>query len=266
MEFSSDTPVSAAGMHGPPPGVFPAGQVCLFLDFDGTLIELVDDPRDVRPDVQLLRILSSLQVALGGAIALISGRRLEELDTLLHPLKLPAAGLHGLERRDARGRLRLRAPTSARADLCRLRARLRELVAANTGLLLEDKGASLAVHYRRAPELQETVRRAVAALVAALAPKLELLQGDMVLEIKPHGLDKATAVDGFMREEPFAGRVPVFVGDDLTDCDGFGAARRHAGMTVAVGDRVTAQWHLPDPAAVRVWLARIVEAGRQRGT
>jgi len=116
------------------------------------------------------------------------------------------------------------------------------------------------------PELQEAVQRAVAGLVAPLASALELLQGDMVLEIKPHALDKATAVEGFMREEPFAGRIPVFVGDDLTDCDGFGAVRRHAGMTVAVGDRVTAQWHLPHPAAVRAWLARIAEAGRRRRT
>ena len=254
----------AAGLGGAEPGVLPAGRICLFLDFDGTLVEFADDPRDVRPDAHLPQLLSSLQLALDGAVALISGRRLEELDVLLHPLRLPAAGLHGLERRDAQGRLRLRPPTAAGPELRGLRSRLRELVAAHAGLLLEDKGAALALHYRRAPELQETVQRAVAALVAPLAPQLQLLRGDMVLEIKPQAPDKATAVEGFMREPPFAGRVPVFVGDDVTDRDGFGAVRRHHGMTVAVGARVTAQWRLPDPAAVRTWLARIAEAGGRR--
>ena len=260
MESPKDSP--AAGLGGAEPGVLPAGRICLFLDFDGTLVEFADHPRDVRPDAHLLQLLSSLQLVLGGAIALISGRRLEELDVLLQPLQLPAAGLHGLERRDAQGRLR--PPTAAGPELRGLRSRLLELIAAHAGLLLEDKGASLALHYRRAPELQETVQRAVAALVAPLAPQLQLLRGDMVLEIKPQAPDKATAVEGFMREPPFAGRVPVFVGDDVTDRDGFGAVRRHDGMTVAVGDRVTAQWRLPDPAAVRAWLARIAEAGRRR--
>lgn len=256
MMIPDDTP-------GAEPAVLPAGRICLFLDFDGTLVEFADHPRDVRPDAQLLELLRSLQIGLAGAVALISGRRIEELDALLHPLRLPAAGLHGLERRDAQGRLRLAVRPAAVSGLEALRPRLLELMAQHSGLLLEDKGATLAVHYRRAPQLGATLQQAVAALVAPLEPELEVLEGDMVLEIKPHSFDKASAIEGFMSEQPFAGRMPVFIGDDLTDCDGFGAVRRHGGVTVAVGYRVTAQWRLPDPGAVRAWLARIADAARR---
>jgi len=248
----------------PEPGLFPGVRICLFLDFDGTLVEFADQPHAVRPDAQLLPLLSSLQIGLGGAVALISGRRIDELDALLHPLRLPAAGLHGLERRDAQGRLRLEARPAGVSALGTLRPHLLALVAEHVGLLLEDKGAALAIHYRRAPQLGARVRQAVAALLASLAPQLEMLEGAMVLEIKPRSFDKASAIESFLGEAPFAGRMPVFIGDDLTDCDGFGAVRRHGGMTIAVGSRVTAQWQLPDPAAVRAWLARLADAARRQ--
>ncbi|MCC7463347.1 MAG: trehalose-phosphatase [Gammaproteobacteria bacterium] len=246
------------------PAIPAAEQICLFLDFDGTLVEFTDDPRAARPDAQLLRILAGVQTALGGALAVVSGRRLEDLDALLQPLQLAAAGLHGLERRDAQGRRWPATPPIAAAALHDLRLRLLELVERYPGLLLEDKGATLALHYRRVPQLQATVRSAVAAMIAGSAPELELLEGDRVLEVKPHVQDKATAVESFMREAPFAGRKPVFVGDDLTDRDGFEAVRRHDGVTVAVGDRVTAQWRLADPAAVRTWLAQIAARAEPR--
>jgi trehalose 6-phosphate phosphatase len=258
--MQSDAHVPPTAARAPAPAVFPAASICLFLDFDGTLVEFADHPQDVLPDPQLVRLLHALQRALDGAVALITGRRIEELDVLLHPLRLPVAGLHGLERRDAQGRRPLPRPVPA-PELRALRARLLELVSAHPGLLLEDKLASLAVHYRRAPQLQETLSHALAALVAPLLPYYEVVPGDMVLEIKPADRDKATAVEAFMREEPFAGRLPVFVGDDLTDSDGFGAVRRFDGMSVAVGDRVSAQWQLPDPAAVRDWLQAIAATG-----
>lgn len=248
----------------PAPALLAAERICLFLDFDGTLVEFADDPRAVQPDAHLLRTLQSVQSALGGALAVVSGRRIDELDELLQPLRLPAAGLHGLERRDAQGRRQPAAPALAETGLHELRGQLLELVERYPGLLLEDKGAALALHYRRVPRLQETVRDALRSLVGRLAPELELLEGDKVLELKPHAQDKATAVESFMREEPFAGRTPVFVGDDLTDRDGFEAVRRHDGMTVAVGDRVTAQWRLQDPAAVRAWLEQIAAAAGQQ--
>jgi len=263
QDFRTTRP--GAGHGGGEPAAFPATQICLFLDFDGTLVELCEDPRDVRPEARLVELLGALRVAVDGALAIVSGRLIDDLDRMLHPLRLPAAGLHGLERRDAQGRRRL-APAAPAGALHALRPALRQLVTAHPGLYLEDKSASLAVHYRRAPELEERVQRVLEALAARLAPEFELMHGDKVLEIKPASLDKAAAVEGFMREAPFSGRLPVYVGDDFTDCDGFGAVRRHDGMTVAVGDRITAQWRLPDPAAVRAWLARIAATGRRANT
>jgi trehalose 6-phosphate phosphatase len=237
------------------PAIFPADKICLFLDLDGTLIEFGRTPREVRPDPRLVPILRALQIALKGAIALISGRRVEELDQLLNPLRLPAAGIHGLERRDATGRL-YRTDRSLTA-LRSIRPAILEFVSSHIGLLLEDKGDALAVHYRRAPHLKEFVHAEVARLAAPLRPTFTVLAGDMVCEILPAGVNKATPVEEFMREPPFAGRQPVYVGDDITDCDGFSSVRRFDGITVAVGDRVTAQWQLADPSATRAWLSQI---------
>lgn len=255
-----NTPASPAPGAGAP-AIVPATRVCLFLDFDGTLVEFAEHPRALLPDPELVQLLRSLQAALDGALALVSGRGIGELDLLLHPLRLPAAGLHGLERRDARGRWPLPRPDASPA-LRALRAPLLEFVARHPGLLLEDKQASLAVHFRRVPQLERTVDQALAALVAPLRPQLDILPGDMVREIRAGDRDKATAVEAFMREAPFAGRLPVFVGDDLTDSDGFSAVRRFDGMSVAVGQRVNAQCRLPDPAAVRDWLRAIAATRR----
>ena len=256
MPEASNLPAPPPPAASDSPAVPPATRICLILDFDGTLVEFTERPQAQRPDAELMQLLRSLQAAVDGAVAIISGRRIEDLDALLHPLRLPAAGLHGLERRDAQGRPVLPAP-GAPAELRALHAPLLELVARHPGLLLEDKQATLAVHFRRAPQLEPVVERALAALVEPLRPYLEIVPGDMVREIKAGDRDKATAVEAFMREAPFAGRLPVYVGDDLTDADGFGAVQRFAGMSVAVGDRITAQWRLPDPAAVRAWLRAI---------
>jgi trehalose 6-phosphate phosphatase len=252
-------PVAAEAANGPPPAVFAASKICLFLDLDGTLIEFADQPRGVCVDAALIATLQMLQVALDGALALISGRRIEDLDELLRPLKFPAAGLHGLERRDAGGQFHRTELLGNELQV--VRPALMEFVASQMGLLLEDKGASLAVHYRRAPHLRGLVRSVVSQVAAPLLPHYELLEGDMVLEIKPAQIDKGKAVEEFMREWPFAGRLPIYVGDDITDHEGFAAVRRYDGIAVAVGDRVTAQWHLPDPGTARAWLAQIAQEG-----
>lgn len=245
--------------HRPAPAVFPPSQICLFLDIDGTLVEFAKAPDEVRVDAEAIGTLTMLEAALDGALALISGRPLADVDRLVQPLHLPAAGLHGLERRDAGGCVHR--PDVQGTRLQPARASLREFVASHPGLLLEDKSVALAVHYRAAPQLKQLVQVTMAKAAVSLLPEFALLAGDMVMEIKPARFDKAAAVEEFMREAPFAGRVPVFVGDDITDYDGFGAVRRHGGMTVAVGARVTAQWYLPDPRATRDWLARIATAG-----
>ena len=235
----------------------PDSDACLFLDVDGTLLDFALTPDRVGVDAELISLLRSTAERTQGALALVSGRTIDDLDRLFAPLRLPAAGVHGFERRDAGGTLHR--PALESKHLQAARAELAQLVAAHAGLLLEDKHSALAVHYRRAPQLEALVRRELAELRTALLPDFELLAGDAVLEIKPGSHSKASAVEAFLREAPFAGRLPVFIGDDITDRDGFDAVCRHGGLAIAVGDRVSAQWQLPDPAAVRAWLKAFVE-------
>lgn len=262
--MQSPRPAGGA-LRGTVPGVTtwttppPARQWALFLDVDGTLLEFQPDPHAVRPDRELLDLLARLAVALDGAVALVSGRPLSSLDAMFDPLRLPAAGLHGLERRTALGRVEqpsAAVPPAARAALATLRD-------AYPGLLLEDKGASVALHYRRAPSLEPVVREAAERALASLGPAWQLLAGAFVYELKPAGITKGTAVEAFLGEPPFAGRRPVYVGDDVTDLDGIAAAERLGGDGIAVGGRVAARWRLPDPAATRRWLGLVLEALRR---
>ncbi len=228
---------------------------CLFLDVDGTLLELTDTPSGVAADQELKSLLKEVAERLGGAVALVSGRSIAYLDALFAPLKLPAAGLHGVERRKASGHIQ--GANYSDSQLDGARAALQAFVDAHPGTLLEDKGRNLAVHYRMAPELESGVRRAVAEAAAPMGPNYHLQEGNMVLEIKPSGFTKATAAKEFMQEAPFSGRTPVFVGDDLTDQAGFEAVETLGGISIGVGDRVRGQWHFDDPPAVRHWLEGI---------
>jgi trehalose 6-phosphate phosphatase len=245
-------PVAPDQSGNPPAPPVPLVASCLFLDVDGTVIDFAATPDEVQIDQQLIALLAEVERAVSGAFALVSGRSIAALDRLFHPLRVPAAGVHGFERRDARAAIHRQ--TLLDEPLASTRTALKSFVDAHEGLLLEDKESALAVHFRRAPQLEELVRMTVARLPILLIPEFELLEGDAVLEIKPASNSKATAIEAFMREAPFAGRIPVFIGDDLTDYDGFAAIRRHNGMSIAVGDRISAQWRLSDPSAVREWL------------
>lgn len=235
-----------------------------FLDVDGTLLEHAERPDAVRTDPALGRLLAGLHEAAGGALALISGRPVAEMDALFAPLRLPAAGQHGVERRDARGKVHRHALP---AELLRRAARrLGEFAARHAGMLLENKGHSLALHFRLVPELSGAARAAVAEALAELGPEFEMQAGKLVFEIKPSGRDKGTAIEEFMREPPFRGRTPVFIGDDLTDEYGFGIVNRLGGHAIKVGEgRSAAPWRLADAAAVRSWLAGYVERYAARG-
>ncbi len=236
----------------------PGSSWCLFLDVDGTLLELADTPGGVAVDPALLPLLARLRGVADGAVALVSGRTIENLDQLLGGAGLPVAGLHGCERRDARGRLHI-APV-AREQLADLRTGLQRMAARHPGLLLEDKGAGIALHFLKARELEHELRAEVALLAAPLVPKFAVLDGHAVIEVKPAAHTKDTAVTEFMDEAPFRGRMPIFIGDDQTDYGGFAAVRRHDGMAIAVGSRVKSEWWLPGPAAVRVWLELLSES------
>jgi trehalose 6-phosphate phosphatase len=225
----------------------------IFLDVDGTLLEHAERPDAVRAEPAVLRLLEALRRGTHGALALISGRAITDLDRLFAPLALPLAGQHGVERRDAAGRLHRHAFP---ADLLRrAAARIGEFAARHEGLLFEDKGYNLALHFRLAPQLAGAAQSAVRAAAAQLGGEFEVQEGRMVVELKPSGRDKGVAIEEFMREPPFAGRRPVFIGDDLTDEFGFGVVNRLGGHAVKVGPGPSAApFRLADAAAVRAWL------------
>jgi trehalose 6-phosphate phosphatase len=239
-------------------------ECALFLDIDGTLLELAATPDRVRVDAHVVRLLPALAVRLDGALALITGRTIADADRLFRGLSLPIAGQHGCERRAADGTLHVHAP--APDGLEQLRAGIRRLTEGQEGLLVEDKGSTLAVHYRLAPELAGHVHRTMRAhLAAAVAggAALRLQAGKGLVEIKPDGRDKGTAIAEYMAEAPFAGRVPVFVGDDRTDEYGFDAVARMGGWGVKVGRGTTrAAYRLPSVATVRRWLVSLLPPAR----
>lgn len=232
-----------------------ARRLAYFLDIDGTLVNFEDTPARVRLVTARRRSLARLQRRAGGAVALVSGRSIADIDRLFPDLQMPAAGQHGAERRDARGRY-TRIALSHDA-LGRVRDRIAGAVARHPGLLLEDKGFSLALHYRRAPRLAGYAHRLVRSLVRTLDDSYAVQRGKAVVEIKPAGRDKGMAVLAFMRERPFRGRTPVFVGDDRTDEFGFATVNAFGGISVKVGAGPTAATiRLRDVGAVWAWLAR----------
>ena len=228
----------------------------LFLDFDGSLVDLAPQPEAVIVPSGLVGTLSAINTYLGGAIALISGRPIEQIDAFLHPLKLPAAGVHGAERRGADGSITL----LSTHPLERVEEAAMSLASRYPALRVENKRGSVALHYRQAPELERVCLQAMQAAVEE-SPGLTLLRGKMVAEAKPGGASKGHAIEAFMREAPFAGRIPVFVGDDFTDEVGFSTVQHLHGMGVKVGEGATVAWQrLASPAALRFQLQAAVAA------
>jgi trehalose 6-phosphate phosphatase len=219
----------------------------LFLDFDGTMVDIAPQPHAVEVPQPLLDVLQELDSLLGGAVAVISGRPIEQIDAFLHPLKLAVAGVHGAERRSADGELHL----MNTHPLDRVEAAAQALVDQHPGLLLENKRGSLALHYRQRPELEDLCLQAMQQAVEA-SPGLTLLRGKMVVEAKPGGASKGRAIEAFLSEPPFAGRRSVFIGDDITDEVGFSTVQHLGGIGIKVGEGATVAWgRLPDPAALR---------------
>ncbi len=236
----------------------PAPDWAFFLDVDGTLLEYAAQPQDVRVGRELLALLGQLQAATDGAVALVSGRSVADIDALFAPLTFPVAGQHGTERRGADGKIHRHAPPLEM--LGRAAAALVTLTAAHSGLVLENKGMTLALHYRLAPALRSLAEREMRALATRLGEAFELQIGKFVAEIKPSGRDKGSAIAEFTAEAPFAGRRPVFIGDDLTDEPGFDVVNRAGGHSIKVGPGITqARWHLFDAVAVRAWLVSYAE-------
>ncbi len=231
----------------------PTGDSCLFLDVDGTLIEFSTHPSQTAASRVLKDLLLTVSDALEGAVALVSGRRIEDLDRIFFPLRLPAAGVHGGERRATRDLDPPHLPADTRLDPAR--DRLHQFCAQHPKIVLEDKAIAVAIHFRNEPAAAATLERELRPILADLGPGFHALHGNLVVEIKPRGFTKARAIEEFLRQPPFKNRTPIFLGDDITDLDGFGLIEERHGTSIAVGDRVAAQWRLPDPAAAREWLS-----------
>jgi trehalose 6-phosphate phosphatase len=245
-----------------PPPDLPA-DAALFLDFDGTLVPLARRPDEVVVPAWVAPTLSELRRVTGGALAIVSGRPIAQIDHFLRPLEFAVAGAHGAEHRTASGQTtvqRLEPP-----DLVVTCAR--RLAAEHADLLLEAKASGLALHYRACPELAPlcfAVLQAAlddAARTAALSGEpaaWELLRGHCVFEVKQRDVSKGLAMQTFLREPCFFGRLPVFIGDDLTDEDGFVAAQVGGGFGIRVGPvgPTRARHRLADTDAVALWLGR----------
>lgn len=207
----------------------------LFLNVDGALLETARTPREASAPDSLKELLNAVCSRMDGALALVSGRSIADLDALFAPLRFSAAGVHGCERRHATGCL-------VRPDidvhlLDRARETLRKLVDGQPELLLEDKRYGLAVHFRRAPQLRHYVRTIVKVVANGLGTEFVMAEGDHVCEIRPSAWSTASAIAAFLSEPPFRGRTPVFLGNDVTDEEAFGYVNSRGGISIRIGTR-----------------------------
>jgi trehalose 6-phosphate phosphatase len=231
--------------------------ISLFFDVDGTLIDLAPRPNDVVVPTSLIADLERAEVRLEGALALVSGRTISDLDRLFHPLRLKASGVHGAEVRLSAdlpietARV-ARLPAEAWADLV---LRLNRF----PGTLAENKAFSFAVHYRAVPEVASVLEAELEAFMADHAALgLQIMDGHRVFEIKPPGINKGAAIEGFLATPAFAGRKPVFFGDDVTDLPGFATVLAHGGYAYGVArGEAGLSGTFPNPQAVRRWLADV---------
>ena len=246
----------SASRRAPPPL---AEGCAIFLDIDGTLLELAPAPDAVHVDPALATLLPRVRRKLGGALALITGRSISDVDRLFAGFRMPVAGQHGCERRDTLGKLHLHA--HATQTFQKLRTLFTDFARTHAGLLLEDKGSTLALHYRKAPQLAAKVYKTMSESVAASGTTMYRLQpGKELLELRPGDRDKGTAIRDFMAERPFKGRCPVFIGDDHGDEHGFKVVDALGGWSIKVGPGTTlARYRLPDVTAVRAWLGELVK-------
>ncbi|MDE2991888.1 MAG: trehalose-phosphatase [Chloroflexota bacterium] len=240
----------------------PCPDWALFLDFDGCIVDIAPTPEAVNVPDRLPSLLIALREALAGAVAIVSGRPIEQIDGFLGTAVPAAAGLHGLERRAADGGI-VRPPMPPN-ELNVVRALLEEFAGKHPGVLVEDKQYTLALHYRLAPSLRDDCRD-VSNFALKDAPQgWQVIEGKFVFEVRPCGPTKGTAIEAFMGEAPFLGRTPVFCGDDITDEDGFEVVNARGGVSIRVGNGS------PTRAAAQVdtvgelldWLTRVAGAAR----
>jgi trehalose 6-phosphate phosphatase len=207
-------------------------RIALFLDFDGTLVSIADRPEAVHLDPSTSQALARLDKLLEGALAIITGREIAVVDRFLEPLHLSVAGVHGLTRRDAQGRTHV--PSIDGAFVPKIEAALRPILDKHPSLILESKYGAIALHYRPHPELEQDCLAVMETAIHGLSG-VELKRGKMVVEAKAIGGNKGAAIADYLLEAPFAGRQPVFAGDDITDEDAFLLVNARDGLSIKVG-------------------------------
>ena len=225
-----------------------------FFDIDGTLLDFADTPESVHVSEQLKHLLGTLKQHSAGALALVTGRSIASSDALFHPLSLPTAGQHGLERRDVHGQLHYAADDSLPDE------QLQTLLAIQTehpGTLVENKGGCVAVHFRRVPELGPTLTQLVETVAQTLSPEFEILTGHNVVEVKRANVNKGNALSAYLAEHPFSGRMPLFFGDDTTDIPAMERAMELGGIAVGVGPKPLPGQHSFDEVSDLLdWLSK----------
>jgi trehalose 6-phosphate phosphatase len=232
------------------------GEYCVFLAFDGTLVEIADRPDDVRIDAATLRLLENLRDASGRALALVSGRDIGVIDRLIHPLILPVAGVHGLQRRDAAGRLH--SPVIDQSVVESIAAEAAAAFCLEPGVAIEKKTGAVAIHFRLRPDFEKPCRAFVRKILRA-REDLHLIEGEMVCEIRVSGSDKGAVIDAFLDERPFKGRTPIFAGDDAADEPAFEAVNARGGLSIKVGAGPTvAGFRAKTILDLRQWLEGLV--------
>ncbi len=238
------------------------GPIALFLDVDGTLLDIADGPDQVVTPAGLVEAMARAERKLDGALALVSGRPMDELDRLFAPLRLRASAVHGAEMRFGPHAAAIRSPGAIELPLS-LWTALTGVLGEFPGTFAENKRYSFTIHYRLAPEAEGSLRKIVMRLVEA-EPKIpiEVMNAHCAIELKAPGYDKGRAIAAFLGVPPFLGRTPVFIGDDATDKAGFAAVSARGGLAYSVGRRRPgAIGAFPQPRAVRDWLGRLAEAG-----
>lgn len=238
--------------------------LAIFTDFDGTLVEIAATPDGVDVPETLAHQIEQTARELDAAFAVVTGREIAEIDYFLSPLVLPVAGAHGTQRRRADGVMEDIDPLSL-SGAAAIADAMAPLIEAHPELILETKQGAVAVHFRPAPELEDVVRHAMEEAVAE-HEHFVLVPGKMVFEARPRGANKGDALRAFMLEAPFAGRTPIFIGDDVTDEDGFIAAQELGGVGIKLGDGDTAaRMRIADVGSVRALLQGLGDiAARER--
>lgn len=229
----------------------------VFLDIDGTLLDIADTPDGIVVPIGLPEALTCLARGLGGALALITGRSVSTVERLFPGVPVVISGLHGAEWRDAAGTLRQAQTT---AEFAVAKRRLVEETAQWPGVIFEDKGAAFAAHYRLSPTSETKVRRLMQALAQDVGEGWQLQEGKAVVELRPAGRDKGEALVQMMKDKPFADRLPLAIGDDVTDEAMFAAANRLGGTSIRVGGDLrqsSARGRVASPAEVRAWIRRM---------